>query len=399
MSTLARMLGTALPFLVAVVSGCGGNVNLGGKGFEGGGLADGGALNSAESPDFPESEPVAKLPEDFSLGTLAVAGDYLYFSGFDGKLVAGLYRCKKSNCDATRERLPNARGSVFSLQPFGERLGVANLENGAYWLGSYALPDGSDRQVAIGDLPPSSQTLPLFHDGFVYFSVDVEYGAYRCPLPDCSNTPKRIGGTHNLDSVTIQADGEAVFWTDGSFIYRAGAHGDEAPQTLLPDATLSEAPAGATAVDASASDGVVSIAASDGWLYAAVTHSETGEPCDSFCPYRMERWPVEGGEREILFDIDGVIRRVFVLGGELAWLDRSLRDPGNLDAAVLSTCRVEACEATRRDLGEVRPDFKALVGDEVDWYWLEAEPAVSQGLPNNAVLDREIRRAPRLPPP
>lgn len=398
MSARARMLGTTLPLLVALASGCGGNVNLGGKGSEPGGLTDGGALNSAESPVFPQSEPVAKLAENFSLGTLAVAGEYLYFSGFDGKQVAGFYRCKKSKCDATRERLPNVRGSVFSLQAFRDRLGVANLEDGAYWLGSYALPDASDRRVAIADLPPSSATSPLFHDSFVYFSVDLEYGAYRCPLPDCNNTPKRIGSTQNDSWVNLQADGEVVFWTDGSFIYRAGAYGDELPRTLLPDATLSEAPADAT-VDASVSHSVVSIAVSDGWLYAAVTHSETGKPCDSFCPYRMQRWPVGGGEREILFDTEGMIRRVFVLDGELAWLDRSLRDPGNLDAAVLSTCRVEACKATRRDLGEVRPDFKALVGDEVDWYWLEAEPAVSQGLPNNAIFERQIRRAPRLPPP
>jgi len=400
MSILRRIMGAELSVTLALVSGCGGNVNLGDKSSPAPGtVADGGAANVAEVPNAAHSEPVAKLAESFSIGTLAVAGEYLYFGGLDSKQAAALYRCNKNDCDPTRERLPNVSGFVSSLQTFGQRLGVANLERGVYWLGSYALPDATDKQIALGDLPPSSSYAPLFHGGFVYFSVDLEYGAYRCALPDCSNTPKRIGSTRSLSFVNFRAAGELVFWTDGQFIYRAGAYGDEPPRTLVADATLSEAPPQSMTSEMPTSDGVVSLATDDVWLYAAVTHSETGKACDSFCPHRVERWPLAGGSREILIDTEEMIRKVFVFDGELAWLGPSLRDPQNLDAARLSTCRVEACAATTRNLGEVRPDLNALVADDTDLYWLEAEPAVSQGLQSNWVMDRQIRRAQRLPPP
>jgi hypothetical protein len=385
---------------VALLNGCGGNVNLGGKAAAGSaGISDGGAPTVVEVPDPAQSVPVAKFAENFSFGTLALAGEYLYLSGLDSKQNSGLYRCDKRKCDATLKRLPNVNGSIFYLQIFEQSLGVANFADGAFWLGSYALPDASNERIAIGNLPGSSPVAPLFHDGFVFFSVDPDEGAYRCSLPDCSNAPKRIGSIRNRSYVQFVAEGSLVFWTDGSFIYRAGANGDELPRTLVPDAMLSDAAASSVTDEGLATDGIISLAVGAGWLYAAVTHSETRASCDSFCPQRMERWPASGGAREVLFDTDDMIRKVFLLDGELAWLGPSRRDPGNLDAATLTTCRVEACDATRRELGEVRADFRALVADEQDLYWLAAEPALSQSLPNTAVFDRQIRCAPRLPPP
>lgn len=393
-----RLLGAELTLTLALVSGCGGHVNLGGKRSPGpDAVGDGGASNVAAVPNAARSTTVAQLAESFSAGTLAVAGDYLYFSGFDSKQVGGLYRCKKRNCDATRERLPHVSGNIASLAVFGQRLGVANLDGSACWLGSYALPNASDRQIAIGDLFPSQATTPLFQGSFVYFTVDLEYGVYRCPLPDCHNAPTRIGRTLSLSWIGLRAEAGVVFWTDGSFIYRAGANGDAPQQTLLPDATLSEAPPDMLSVDAPASDRVVSIAVGDGWLYAAVAHSETGQACDSSCPHRLQRWPSGGGPREVLLDTQGAIAETFVFGGELAWRGE---DPGIRDGGLLSTCRVEACDATRRHVGQVRSAFKALVADDDDLYWLEAEPATDKehNFPGT-LLDRQIRRAPRLPPP
>jgi hypothetical protein len=372
--------------------GCGGRVNLGGNTDESPGPDSGGRASDApDSEDSSESERVAELAEDFGASTLAIAGEFLYFSGRPG-----LYRCRKADCGSTREHLPDASGEIWVLQINEQRLGVTSVDDGSFSLGSYALPDATDRQIAIQQLPTFWPFNPLFFGDFVYFSLNGEEGVYRCELPDCAAGPERIGRVLS-GNTTIRADGQLVFWRDSQFIYRADDYGHEMPRALLPDAMLSEAPDSAASADGS-EPVIAAIAAGGGMLYASIWQFESGQPCDSSaCPSVVARWPVDGGAREVLFTSERPVLALFLFDGELAWLSLSAL---GYDPATLSSCRVEACEMTRRDLGQVKADLAALVADERDLYWLEAKPAETlTAFRNSSFADRQIRRAPRLPPP
>lgn len=402
MSAFERTTCVALALLL--LSGCGGNVNLGGKGSAGSGSGGtDGAPQASTDPDLAPSEPVAKLADDFSLGTLAVADEFLYFSGVNAKQAGELYRCRKSNCDETRELLTSVGGIIASLQVFDQRLGVTSYDasqpGGECWLGSYALPSATDERIAIGDLPAGSAVSPQFLGGFVYFSVGVESGIYRCALPDCPNGPERIGRAERAapGQINLCADAELVFWTDRMLIYRAGNYGQEPARALLPDAELSDAPAGIVRPDFDPMDDVEAMAAGDGFLYAAINATETGASCGATCPRHVVRWPTSGGPSEELFSIEEMVQRLFLSDGELAWISLQTGLPDQ--RSTLSTCRVEACEATRRNLGKVTT--RGLVADERDLYWLEAQGGVldagSGSVPE--IWLRQIRRAPRLPRP
>lgn len=394
--------------LALLLSGCGGNVNLGGKGSAGSGSGSGGTDSASQAPTDPElapSEPAAKLADDFSLGTLAVADDFLYFSGVNAKEAGELYRCRKDSCDRTRELLTSVGGIIASLQVFDQRLGVTSydtgLPGGEFWLGSYALPSATDERIAVRGLPGGSAVSPQFLGGFVYFSLGVESGIYRCALPDCPNGPERIGRAERAapGQIHLCSDGELIFWTDRRLIYRAADYGKEPARALLPDAELSDAPADITRPEFDSIDDVEAMAAGDGFLYAAVNPAETGAQCGASCPRHVMRWPTSGGPSEELFSTEEMVLKLFLLDGELGWLSLSFQ-PGDPDQLpVLSTCRVEACEATRRKLGRV--SARSLVADERDWYWLEAQvverEAGSASVPELSF--RQIRRAPRLPPP
>jgi hypothetical protein len=49
----------------------------------------------------------------------------------------------------------------------------------------------------------------------------------------------------------------------------------------------------------------------------------------------------------------------------------SRHDAYNLEPGTLSSCRVEACAATRRDLGQVDSSLIGVARDEHHLYWLE----------------------------
>jgi hypothetical protein len=330
------------------------------------------------------------------LGTLAVAGDFLYFSSLGAKQTGELHRCRKSNCEATRELLTDVDGAIGSLQVFGDRLGVTNYADGSFWLGSYALPAATDPRIATADLPGSNAVSSQFIGDFVYFSLAVDRGIYRCALPDCPDGPQRIGSADAAPGqVNVCADGQLVFWTDRTFIYRAGGYGNEPARALLPDTELSAAPTSAPPPEGEPAKDIEALAAGGGALYAAVRDSETDPSCGPYCARRMVRWPSGGGPREVLFSSEATLQRVFLFDGELVWaaLPFQSADPFS---ATLSTCRVEACEATRRDLGKVLSNPYGVVADERDLYWLEAEVLAEAGAPD---FVQQIRRAPRLPPP
>ncbi len=398
MNSFAHAQATGLALFLALLNGCGGNVNLGGKGIADDATAstEGGAPSAAEAA----SESVVVVPGDYSLYGLAVAGDFLYFTASNGAQ-SGVYRCRKARCGATRELLIS--GNISALQVFGQRLGVATFGDGDFWLGSYSLPNALDQQVTIRDLPAPSFASTLFYEKFLFFALSLDDGLYRCALPDCAAGPERIARTRNDTYSRLQADADQIFWSDGSFIYRAGDYGRETAHAFLPDVALSDASADILNADASPPDLIAAIAVGGGMLYASVSHSDAGKPCDSFCPYRLMRWPSGGGAGEILFSSEQILRNVMIFGSELVWFGPSMRNPGKLDASSITTCRVEACEATRRDLGEIRTDLPTLVVDDLDVYWIKSEPTVSggfvNGMPNPGFAIHEIRRAPRLPPP
>jgi hypothetical protein len=398
MSLHARTRMACAALALVLLGGCGGDVNLGGKGSVGSGGGSSGAPPVETAPDPSGSEPVTKFSKNFSLGTLAVAGDFLYFSSLGAKQAGELHRCRKSNCEATRELLTDVDGAIGSLQVFGDRLGVTNYADGSFWLGSYALPTATDPRIATADLPGNNAVSSQFIGDFVYFSLAVDRGIYRCALPDCPDGPQRIGSADAAPGqVDLCADGQLVFWTDRTFIYRAGDYGNEPARALLPDTELSAAPTSAPPPEGEPAKDIEALTAGGGALYAAVRDSETDPSCGPFCAQRMVRWPSGGGPREVLFSSEATLQRVFLFDGELVWaaLPFQSADPYS---ATLSTCRVEACEATRRDLGKVLSNLHGVVADERDLYWLEAEvPAEAGALGSD--FAQQIRRAPRLPPP
>ncbi len=400
MISLLRTSVLSAAIAATLVSGCGGNVNLGGKGSAGSGSDGGaGAAQVSTNPDLSASQPVTMLAKDFSLGTLAVAGDFLYFSGVNAKEAGELYRCRKANCEATRELLTNVSGAIGSLQVFEDRLGVTNYAVGNFWLGSYALPGATDAQIAIGDLPAMNAVSSQFIGSFVYFSLGVDWGIYRCALPDCPNGPERIGLARAAPGgVHLCADAQHVFWTDRTLIYRAADYGHEPARTLLPDAELSEAPAGSMRPEGDPVDDVEAMTAGEGFLYAALNDAETGAACGAACPRRIVRWPSSGGPSEVLFSTEARLQRLFFFEGELAWISLAFQPSGiPAGTATVSTCRVEACQATRRDLGNI--GLHSLVADDRDLYWLQAQVVDTRDSPGSQISIRQIRRAPRLPAP
>lgn len=400
MKAVARLSLFAVALAAALVSGCGGNVSLGGKGSAGSSSSETGEEPEASTdPNLFPSQPVTLLAKDFSLGTLAVAGDFLYFSGVNAKQAGELYRCRKTDCDATRELLKTVSGAIASLQVVGDRLGVTNYANGNFWLGSYGLPGATDPQIAIGDLPAMNAVSSQFLGDFVYFALGIDEGIYRCSLPECPNGPERIGLARRTapGGVQVCADGQLVFWTDRALIYRAGDYGHDPARGLLPDAELSEAPAGAMASRDELADDVGAMTAGEGALYAAVKDPAADKACGAACPRQIMRWPTSGGPGEMLFSTDAMVRGLYVFGSELAWVALSFTSLGvPEETSTLSTCQVDACEATRRDLGKV--GFGGPVADEHDLYWLEAQPteADHQDPRGSDVWLRQIRRAARL---
>ena len=379
-------------------SGCGGQVDLGGRPSTSTHVGGAGGAGSSPVGNDNVSQPVAKLADDFAAGSLAVAGDYLYLGGWDGHS-SGLYRCQKRACGGTLERV-DSTGGFNTLQVYDMRLGVVR-DTGTSWIGSYALPSLSDPQTAIVDLPNGGPFGVLFEDGFVYWSLPEDGNFYRCGLPSCPAGPEQIGHLEAADW-SVSATGDQVFWSDASYIYRAGEHGQAPTQRLEPDEVLSESAVSPDELsDVPSLQRVLSVTASAGMLYAALTDAESvvnsaSKPgCHADCSSRLVRWPATGGPREDLLQVEKTLRKVFVFGDEMAWLSIGVLAMGNLDAATLSTCRIADCAATRRDLGLVKADLRGLVADETDFYWLEMEAVPMNG--SLSLLDRQIRRAPRSP--
>ena len=375
---------------LALLLGCGGNVNLGGKGTDGDSNPDRDPPTTTE-PDPSASTSLVKLPE-VNLDDLVVAGDHLYFTAYGAKQTQGLYRCDQARCKATLKLL--AEGGFAFPQVLGNRLGVSRFSEpgGSYDLMTFALPDASAPQVVFGDLPGLQPSPALFTNDFVYFGVLMDHAVYRCAQPDCAAGPQQLAPNPGVNHVKLEADAGLLFWTDGSFIYRAGDDGVAPVEILQPDGQLSAAPP-RTFDPEYPVDGVDSLAVRDGMLYASVARSQTGRGCDSTCPHEIVGWPVEGGPIQVFFKSNTRLSNVAIVDGELMWFRPST--PFS-DAATMSTCRVEACEATYRELGQVKSEDGVFTAGEQHVYWVEAK-AEQRG--NTSFLADEIRRSPRLPKP
>jgi hypothetical protein len=382
----------SLAATLALLLGCGGNVNLGGKPSSGTGSDPNDDESMTADPDPTASTSVVKLP-DVALGNLAVAGDYLYFTGYNGGKEMGLYRCAKTRCKATLKLL--VKGNFAAPQVFGDRLGVSSFGEGNYGFTSFALPGGTDPRVVVTDLPALFASPALFTADFVYFALLMDNSLYRCAQPDCAAGPERIAPILSRNYVKLYADADRLFWSDSYFINRAGDYGRAPVETLLPDEQLSKAPADVLNGEISL-DLVESIAVGDGVLYASVARSQDEPPCNGTCPHEIVGWPASGGASQLFFRSETLLRSVAIVDGELMWLGPSKTLAA--DAATISTCRVEACEATHRELGQVRAEDFIFVADEDYVYWFEAKAELSGEFVTGFKVD-EIRRAARLPKP
>jgi hypothetical protein len=389
MKTTKLRAATVIGSLAALLNACGGNVSLGGKGSQTNGAA--GAAPTRDETRSSAGERVLKR-SDSNLTELVVAGDYLYLVAI-GPTDNGIFRCRKSDCEGTFE--PFVSG--YGIQVFGDRLGFMRGEYGSYGFSSVALSDAKDEQLVIRGLPGDSGSPPLFYDDFVFFSVANDRSLYRCSLPACAGNPERLAGTKARFDFTPRAHADQLIWSEGPFIYRAGGYGTEPAIALQLDDSLSEAPAAVLHTDEPPADRVSAIDVSDGVLYGSIARSPDGQPCDRDCPHEVMAWPVLGGPSRHFFNSDGRVEGLRVFENELVWTSPSGRQ-SDYDAATVSTCRIEACEATRRDLGESRFGFSAVSADEQHIYWIEAE--LTTRTPGDPWFQlNQIRRAPRLPEP
>jgi hypothetical protein len=369
--------------MAVCASGCSEEVNLGGNSSNG---WPGDGSKTVEGAYAVETELVYQLFPNFVVAhSLAVAGENVYFSGFSNGR-ASLYRCRKTNCQATAERLAKVCDQVGTMQVYEQRLAVSAYGDNTLWLGSYALPSASDKQVVIESLPQGGNLDPLFHGGFVYWSLQEDAAIYRCALPACTNGPERVGS--QINDTWLFGEGDLIFWLYDGFIHRAAQLGSSPAQRLLADQTLSEAAADAE-LDAS-QDYPGIIATSLGMLYAGLR--STNPVCQSSdCVGGVVRWPVEGGTRETIHSLEERVSRFFVFENELVWISRHAHYP---DLGTLSSCRVEACAATRRDLGQVFSELRGLARDEHHLYWLE-----TAWIDGTSFSEIQIRRVARLTAP
>lgn len=369
---MVRSSRAAVLTLFIATGACGGHVNLGGQetgGAPGTAPEQGGAMSDDRTV---ESDRVARLEDlRFATGLAIVEGD-LYLSG--GNL---LYRCDKNRCPETLESIA-LDGRLKSIQAYEGRLaGARELVPGYQALGSYALPDLSDEQLAISDL--YSPIGPLFHRGFVYWTLSVDEGVYRCALPTCSAGAERLG--QGPGSVAIA--GANAFWANGGTIYRAWLDGRAPSEAWRLDEALGWTLPGP---DLEAAWRVNALAGATEHVYAAVERAASAP--------RIVRWPAQGGQPEVVLEEDARASRLLVFGEELFWFGE---DPSEDTPWTLFSCAAPACAATRRALGTVRNDSQNVIADEAHVYWLaaEREPAHNE-MRTRRLWDREIRRAPLL---
>jgi hypothetical protein len=383
----------AIGSLAALLNGCGGNVSLGGSGSQANGA--GGAAPTPDEIQSPAGERVLKHA-DLVLTELVVAGDYLYLVG-QAPPDNGIFRCRKSDCEATFERF--IRGNVGCVQAFGDRLGFRRAEYASYALASVAFSNAKDEQLVIRGLPGDISLPPLFYGDFVFFSVAYDRSLYRCSLPACADNPERLAGTKGRADFALRADADQLIWFEGPFIYRAGGYGTEPAIALQLDDSLSEAPAAVLNADEPAADRVSAIDVGNGMIYASIARSPDGQPCELDCPHEVMSWPVLGGASRLLFNSNGPVQNLRVFDDELVWTSPSAEQI-DYDHVTVSTCRIEACEATRRDLGaKSRLTDSGVSADEDHIYWIEAEVTTTTTPLELGFRPNQIRRARRLPAP
>lgn len=377
-ATLARWWLLSLLALGA----CGGEVNLGDRTD-----SDPSSDPTAQPPDDPywvKTERVVDLVQRRVDGPLAVAGDFLYAAGYEGDNKPSLFRCNKTNCGASWERLPSVNEGLLSLRVFDQRLAaVGRIGSHDTFLGSYALPDATDRQVVIEGIVEAGNgdvRQARFHRGSVYWPLINDSAYYRCALPSCAPGPTKIADAWGTSPAAF--DGDSVFVPSSNrFILRLAALGDGPVERLLPDEMLSVTPM-SEAIDFDVPYSPVDwLATSNGMLYATLGTSH----CNSNCPTQIVRWPAAGGPREELIASDDIITNLFVLDGEIVWLEETW------DRAMLASCRAEACSSTLRHLGVVAMYQGPVTHDDERLYWLEQNP--------NAGWARAIRSVNRLPAP
>lgn len=359
--------------LLLCCSSCGGNVDLGGRDQDPPPIVDEPDGVLPDDPHLVKSERTLELGDVRASGPIAVAGDDLYLAGYDRDgSGSGLFRCKKSRCQSTFQRLPGVNDVISVLQQDGDRLAIVGNEPDR-WIGSYALPDVNDRQVVLESLPSYEQFAALFHGGFAFWPMRMDRAYYRCAMPKCAGGPRKL---LDVDLAGRAAgDGDLVFINVRGQIVRMARLGDGTIEHLLPDDTLSPAPPlPEDGSEEEVPEYAQLVAVSAGRLYASVQP----EGC-SKCPWLIASWPVGGGPREELLRVEGQIVDLLVLGQELAWV---IRREGS-EIGELATCRVEACSDTLRRLGPIDGTPPGMAGDDERIYWVEKE---------------RVRSVARLPP-
>jgi hypothetical protein len=296
--------------------------------------------------------------DGLSYGSLAVSDSDLILSGFEDSDGSVVYGCDKAHCDRGLQRLPQTI-PFSSLQVYGDRLAGARGQplQDLRSFGTYELPRLADEKIVIHDLP--GPTRPRFHGGFVYWTLPIEEGVYRCALPDCPEGPERLG--RGRGDVVIA--GEYAFWTAGlTAVYRAHLPGPESPEALLLDDTLGSV----GSISSASAEGRQLLAGSESHLYAASL--EQPAAMGDSAPSRIFRWPAGGGPRELVVEAEEEIDGIFAFGDELVWTTR------HGTGGRLFSCVASSCDETTRPLGLVGFQSRAVAADETHLYWLAAVP-------------------------
>ena len=357
-----------LVLLAAVVSGCGGKVNVGDD-------EPMNAVSDAGGAPAIDSQPRAlkNLPPDESryFSEFAVADGHFYLGG-----LFNIWEVAIEQQHDSWRRIDTMSQSATSLQAFGGKLGMMLKDSSAMsvMLATCSLPSCSTIEPVIsfpkylGQSPAGA----LFQYDSAFWAIDADRSIYRCALPSCTGGPQAVW-TKGATFENLLTLGDNLFWLDGDHLFRSRTQGAAPVEELDPQATLqSKTPTVPSGIDPT----IFAIASDEDSLYALMSNPD--EPClVGACPESIVRWRDQGdGEREILLSDALDVRGIAAFDGELVWVGAGHE---------LKTCRAEACAATQRSVGHTGDASGAgdpfmVAADSRNLYWLDAvADAVSPG--------------------
>lgn len=355
--------------ILAVASGCGGLVDLGGNpaGPTTGGKQTDAAVSTYLDGDVRHAPMESVVDSSWICYGVAVDDTYLYMITAGLGELQSMRRCVKDNCAATLSRIAGAECPNCQVQSFeraGQTLGIAYLgsSSGARF-DTCTLPDCTDVQRVIDNLPEYPEF--VFDERRVYFTDGADPVLYACALPNCASGPKPLASGTSVRN--FAADGGDVYWIDQrGRLNRTRGDGSTAVEVFDLGPALVHVGADAGVEPPVHGD---AIALDANWLYANIA-----DACGLFgpCPISgpLVRWPREpSGARQVLAEgLDTANVALQVFDGEVVFTKES----------EVWSCRADDCAATQRVLDGA---YSRVMASDADYlYWCANTPDAPGGL-------------------